>query len=75
MTWVFVFTATVIADVIWTEWSKAVTAKHAELAGLYAAGIILCGAFVTIEYVRDSSLVLPAALGAMLGTWLSVRRA
>lgn len=74
MMWIFVFTATVIADVIWAEWSKAVAAKRPAASGLYAMGIIVCGAFVTIEYVHDHILLVPAAAGAFLGTWWSVRR-
>lgn len=73
--WVFVFTATVIADVIWAEWARAVSLRRADLAAVYAAGIIVCGAFVTIEYVHDHWLLLPAAAGAFVGTWWSVNRA
>lgn len=74
MTWAFVFTATVIMDIVWAEWSKAVTAKRAELAGHYAAALIVCSAFVTIEFVHNHWLMIPAGAGAWIGTWWAVRR-
>lgn len=74
MMWVFVFVAMIVADVLWTEWAKAITAKSAELSALYAAGIVVCGAFSTTEYVHDPILIIPAGAGAALGTWWSVRR-
>lgn len=74
MMWPFVFVAMLLADVLWTEWSKAIAAKRAVMSGWYAAGIVVCGAFSTTEYVHDPILILPAAAGAALGTWWSVRR-
>lgn len=75
MMWLFVFMAMLIADILWTEWSKSIAAKDAVMSAVYAAGIVVCGAFTTTEYVHDPILILPAAAGAALGTWWSVRRA
>lgn len=74
MSWVLVFTATVIADVVWAEWARAVADKRPIRAGLFSAGIILCGTYATVEIVKDHWLFVPALAGAFLGTWGSVRR-
>jgi hypothetical protein len=74
MTWFLVFTATVIADIVWAEWAKAIAARHAEKSAFYAAGIIVCSTFVTAEAVKDLWLLIPACAGGAAGTWWSVKR-
>jgi hypothetical protein len=36
-------------------------------------GLICCGAFVTVAYVQDRWQLIPASVGAFVGTYLSVR--
>lgn len=75
MKWVLVFTATVIADFIWARWSAECAAKRASSAAVYGGLIIVCSGFVTVEYVNDHWLLIPAVLGAGVGTYIAVKRA
>lgn len=74
MKWLAVFLAMAVTDYLYASWSAAVTSKLASPAAAYSAGIILCAAFTITEYVSDPWLVIPAAAGGALGTYLSVRR-
>ncbi len=67
-----VFLATAFSDFIWAKYVLSI----AEQRGLVAAGwsimVIVLGAYVVVSYVDDKRLILPAALGAALGTYLGV---
>jgi hypothetical protein len=67
-----VFLAVALADGLWTLYIVAAAARLPLPAALYSTGIVLTGAFVTLAYVRDRWYLLPAALGAFAGTYLSV---
>lgn len=69
---VAVFLAVAVADWFWTKYTLAVSAGLALEAGGYSAAIVVVGGFVTLSYVKDRRYLLPAALGAFLGTALSV---
>lgn len=50
-----------------------VTAGHrAGLAGLTAAAIIVLSGYVTRAYVDDRRMLVPAAIGAFVGTFVAV---
>jgi len=70
---ILVFFAVAIVDIFWTRYFQSTTEKHAVKAGVYSALIIVFGAFTTRSYVHDGWLVIPASLGAYLGTWATVR--
>lgn len=74
MMWLLVFTATVIADFLWAQWAIACNARRAVPASLYSAGILFCSGFTIVEYTHDAVLLIPAALGALVGTWLAVKQ-
>lgn len=74
MKWLAVFAAMAVTDYLYASWSASVTARRALPAAAYSVGIVLCGAFAITEYVNDPWLVIPAATGAALGTYLSVKR-
>lgn len=74
MRWLGVFVAVGVVDYIWTVWSAAVARHQATRAALAASALIGCTGVVTTAYVADPWLLVPAALGAFVGTWLSVAR-
>lgn len=67
-----VFLAVALADAAWSLYMLAVAAHRPFAAAGYSAGIVVMGAFVTVAYVKDRRYLLPAALGAFVGTYLSV---
>ena len=71
---VAVFLAVALTDSLWTSWIRAASSGEPFWAALYSALIVLVGAYVTMAYVRDRIYILPAILGAFVGTYLSVLR-
>ena len=69
------FCATFVLDLVWAEYIRAI-AEHQVGKGTVHAGLIIClNAVAVIIYVGDPWMVPPAALGAMAGTYVSIRRA
>lgn len=72
LSWISVFIAIAIADVCWTYYFIKIEERKSLPAGLWGAGVYLCGAFAVVSYTTDRSLIIPAVLGAILGTYLTV---
>jgi hypothetical protein len=67
-----VFAATAAADGCWTRYMQSVKKGCAIPSAIWSAAIIVVGAISIIEYTRDSLYVIPAALGAFIGTYVSM---
>jgi len=65
---ILVFLAVTLADILWTKYFLATSREQEHIAGLYSAGIILVGSFITRSYVHDGIMIIPAVLGAYVGT-------
>ena len=61
------------ADVCWTLYFMKVADKKAFQAAMWGSIIILFGAISTTSYVSDHTLIIPAVLGAFLGTYLTIK--
>lgn len=66
--WLLVFGAMFVTDVVWAKYTQAVAKRQPVRAGFWSVGIILAGAYVTMSYVEDAWYLIPAVLGAFLGT-------
>ena len=61
-----------VVDICWAKYFIYVS-KHKPLpAALWGASILVFGAFATIEYVNDKTLIVAAFIGGFLGTYLTV---
>jgi len=69
---ILVFFAMAITDAVWARWMNAVANHNALEASFWTTGTILLGAFVVVSYVEDKRLVIPAALGGAIGTYISM---
>lgn len=67
-----VFGATVISDFIWAKYMAAVAGNLALVAAGWSVFIIAIGAFLTVSYVDDKRLIIPACIGAFVGTYLAI---
>jgi hypothetical protein len=72
MRYIAVFFAVAFADWLWTRYIVTAAAGQALPAASYSAAIVVVGAFVTLSYVKDRRYLIPATIGAFVGTWLSV---
>ena len=59
-------------DFAWSLYVTAVKDADPLRASLWAVALFLLGAVAVMGYVRDRWLLLPASLGAALGTWCGV---
>ena len=64
--------AMILTDVCWTVYFIQVEERRSIAAGLWSASIMLTGAIVTTNYVEDRSLLIPALIGAFIGTAATV---
>ena len=71
--WLWVAVATGLTDVCWTLYVTNAAAFNKIRASFYSVGILLMGSSVVVEYVADRVLVIPAAIGAFIGTWLTLK--
>jgi hypothetical protein len=73
MSYIFAFFAMFALDFVWARYTRNITAGNAGRAGGYAALIVGFNAAVTLGYVADIWVVVPAALGAFAGTYASLK--
>lgn len=67
-----VFVAMIVTDIVWAQYTHAVSSHNLRKAPPMAVAIIGIGAFVTTSYVENHWLIIPAAIGAYIGTFMSV---
>lgn len=61
-------------DYVWALYTYAIGNKNPWLSGCYAGGIILLSGIATVGYVSDTRMMVPAMLGAFVGTFVAVKR-
>lgn len=72
MKYLLVFLAVAFVDIVWTKYIAEVSAKRALRAASWSALIIAMGAFTTLQYVHDNTMLVPAIAGAFVGTFWAV---
>ncbi len=65
-----VFVSTAVLDWLWAMYVVHTSKMNKYLASFYAMGITFISAYVVTRYVQDNSLILPATLGAFVGTFI-----
>lgn len=70
---VLVFFVALITDAIWTYYIKHTSIGNAWRATFSSSLIVVASAFVTVEYVNNPWMVLVAAVGGGLGTFLLMK--
>lgn len=68
---VIVFSVAIV-DFCWTMYFIKVGSKESAKAGFWGTSIIVLSAFITVNYVHDTRLIIAAGLGAFIGTYGSV---
>jgi len=69
-----VFIATGVGDMFWTFYIRRTGEGKALQASLFSAIIMITGGIVIITYVENKWYLVPAALGALAGTYFTVKR-
>lgn len=73
MPYVLVFGAVFALDFAWAFYTRAVTAGASLKAAFYAGGLIVLTGSAQIGYTHEPVLLIPAALGAFLGTFAALK--
>ena len=71
---VLVLLAVAFADYVWARYIQACADRRTWLAAICSSVIVLLGGFTTLSLVDDPRYLVPAALGAYVGTVVAVRR-
>jgi hypothetical protein len=77
MTYVLKFLGVMVSmgllDMAWTCYFISIKESNAMAAGWWSSIVVALGAFVTVSYVGDPSLLCAAILGAFFGTAITVK--
>lgn len=68
---VVVFALYVALDFVWARYIASIGSTQAKTAALWAAVLIIVNGAGVIAYTEDHWLLIPAAFGASLGTFLA----
>jgi hypothetical protein len=68
-----VFLATLTADICWARYTGHAANGERWAAAWWGAGIYAFGAFTVVVYTADHWMVVPAVLGAFVGTAVGVK--
>ena len=68
-----VFVATGVGDMFWTFYIRRTSEGKALQASLFSGIIMLTGGIVVISYVENKWYLIPAAIGALVGTYITVK--
>lgn len=70
---IVVFLVTAVSDTLWAVYIRRVTDGKSFSASTLSAIIIIAGGLVAIEYISNNWYLLPAALGAFVGTFFTIK--
>ena len=59
-------------DIMFARYTLAVTARRPWWASSYAAVCLLLGGSVVVTYAHDPIMLIPAAAGAFIGTYIGM---
>ncbi len=69
---ILIFFATALSDLVWTMWILHTTSLNRWRSSAYSSAIILLGGLTVVSYVSDKRLLVPAAIGAFVGTFITL---
>lgn len=71
--YVFTFLAVTTVDIFYTYYLKSVNENKAVVGGVWGAIVWLIGSIAVIEYTADHMLLIPACIGAFVGTYIGIK--
>jgi hypothetical protein len=69
----FVFVMTAIVDWMWGKYIIHTSERSAFKSAMYSSLLTAMGAYITISFVSDHRMLVPAIFGAFFGTYLTVK--
>jgi hypothetical protein len=68
LAWAGAFITMFLTDYFWALYVGAVQTRRPVVAGMWAVALFVMGGLAVIGYTSDHWLLVPAALGAFVGT-------
>lgn len=68
------FVLMAVLDYVWAYYQRAINLRFPGRAAQLSATIIVLNALVVLSYADNPWMIVPAAVGAFVGTYFSVRR-
>lgn len=68
---VLVFAATAFVDYAWSVYIRSLATTKMLRAAVWSSIIVFAGGFTTIEYISNHWMLIPAMVGAFVGTIVS----
>ena len=62
----------ILADVAWAMYFIKVDERRSVAAGVWGSSILIFGAYTTVNYVHDHTLLVAALIGSFVGTFATV---
>jgi hypothetical protein len=70
--WLTVGATVALLDYLWGVYIKSIAQRKVKTAMATSVIIYVGGASVTLSYIDNPVLLVPAAIGAAIGTWFAV---
>lgn len=70
--WLVIFSALTVTDVCWGYYINKVKEGKALPSAVWSVLLYLTGSIAVVGWVKDPWLLIPAAAGAFVGTYISV---
>jgi len=71
--YIFTFLSMFVTDIVYTQLLKSVQNDKPFAASVWAAAITFLGGVAIINYTRDNMMIIPAVLGAFVGTYVGMK--
>ena len=69
----FTFICMLFTDIVYTLLLKSVQNDRPVAASIWASAITFLGGVAVINYTTDNMMIIPAVLGAFVGTYIGMR--
>ena len=67
------FFVAALVDAVWAKYIETAAAGKAGQAAFWSGMILTCGTYLTINFIANYWLAIPDIVGAMLGTYLTIK--
>ncbi len=71
--YIFTFLSMLVTDIVYTQLLKSVQNDKPFAASIWASMITFLGGVAIINYTNDNKMIIPAVLGAFVGTYIGMR--
>ena len=71
--YIFTFVCMFFTDIVYTQLLKSVQNDKPLASSIWASAITFLGGVAVINYTTDNTMIIPAVLGAFVGTYIGMK--